>query len=615
MKLKIGFEVHQQLDSSKLFCDCPSILREDEADILVERRLRPTQSELGEIDRAALEEFLKGKSYIYEAYSTSNCLVELDEEPPHSPNQDAIDIALKVALLLNADPVDEVHFMRKIVIDGSNTSGFQRTAIIALDGKLDDEVRIPTICLEEEAARKIEEAEGKITYRLDRQGIPLVEITTSPDITTPKQAAIVARRLGNLLRATGMVKRGIGTIRQDINISVEGGSRVEIKGVQDLELIPTVIEREVERQKRLMEIEKLLTERNAWVEETIHDLTEALATSKSHVVSRAIAQGGGIFAVILRGFRGVLKSLELGRYVMVAGLSGVIHRDELPGYGITKAELKRVSDRLGLETEDAFVLVASEKKLAKKGLKVVLERAKMAMRGVPEETRMANPDGSTSYMRPLPGAARMYPETDIPPVALGEERIKRIAKDLPELLENKQTRYEVKYRLSSELEGQLVRSDKWPLFEIIVKEVDLQPSIIANVLVGTLRDLSRAGHEIDSISNDKLLAVFKAVEGKRIPKEAIPEVLIALSLSPSKDVEDVLRILGLEAFGEDKVIAIVREVLSERRNFVLERGTDALKPLMGPVMKEVRGKADGRLVSEVLRRELEAFLNRHSKGG
>lgn len=618
MMLKIGFEIHQQLETNKLFCECPSVLREDEADIKVERRLRPTQSELGEIDRAALEEFLKGRSYIYEAYSTSNCLVELDEEPPHSPNQEAIDIALEIAMLLNAQPVDEVHFMRKIVIDGSNTSGFQRTAIIALDGRLDD-IRIPTICLEEEAARKIAEQDEKVIYRLDRLGIPLVEITTSPDIKTPQQASDVALRLGSLLRATGRVRRGLGTIRQDINVSVEGGSRVEIKGVQELELIPKIIEGEVERQKKLMAVRDILKERGAKVGEEIRDVTEYLASSKSKVISKALDKGGRVLAIALREFKGTIGALELGRYVMVAGLGGVIHTDELPGYGITQEEVKLVSDNLGLGDNDAFVLAAAEKALAERGLRVVLERAKMAMHGVPEETRTANADGSTSYMRPLPGAARMYPETDIPPVVISLARIERIAKALPELLEDKLERYQKEYGLSSDLAGQMIRSDQWPVFEKSVEALKKLSrgqslvitglsSVFANTLVGTLKDLSRAGHAVDTIGEEKLLEVFESVAKGTVSKEAIPRVLEELSKNPRARAADVIRDLGYETLGEDEVRHIVRRELAERREFVLQRGEGASRPLMGVVMKEIRGRADGKLVSEVLHKELKAFL-------
>jgi glutamyl-tRNA(Gln) amidotransferase subunit E len=221
--MKIGFEIHQQINSEKLFCSSPSSLREEKEDYVVLRRLRPSQSELGVVDEAAMKEFLKGKSFLYQGYNDSICLVELDEEPPRGPNEEAVEIALTVALLLNAQIVDEIHFMRKLVIDGSNTSGFQRTAIIAFDGYLDTDegrINIPTICLEEEAARKVAEDELTTTYNLDRLGIPLVEITSAPDIKSPTQAREAALKVGELLRATGKVKRGIGTIRQDINVSI-----------------------------------------------------------------------------------------------------------------------------------------------------------------------------------------------------------------------------------------------------------------------------------------------------------------------------------------------------------------------------------------------------------
>ncbi|RLE48773.1 MAG: Glu-tRNA(Gln) amidotransferase GatDE subunit E, partial [Candidatus Methanomethylicota archaeon] len=232
--LRVGLEIHQQLNTKhKLFCECPTSMRDESPHYEVQRKLRPTQSELGEIDIAAQFEFKKGKWFIYEGYEDSVCLVELDEEPPHPLNQEALDVALQVALMLNMTPVDEVHVMRKIVIDGSNTCGFQRTARVAMNGWIDDEegrVRILTLSLEEDAARKIIEDDKSIRYRLDRLGIPLIEIATGPDIHSPEQAKRVALRIGQLLRATRKVKRGIGTIRQDLNISISGGARIEVKG-------------------------------------------------------------------------------------------------------------------------------------------------------------------------------------------------------------------------------------------------------------------------------------------------------------------------------------------------------------------------------------------------
>ncbi|UCC93301.1 MAG: Glu-tRNA(Gln) amidotransferase subunit GatE, partial [Thermoplasmata archaeon] len=265
---RAGIEIHQQLDTAKLFCSCPSTLLEEvEASLL--RRLSPTQSEMGELDAAALAE--AGRSLVF-SYETngSSCLMEADEEPPHPVNGEAMEIALLVAHLLHARPVDEVHYMRKIVIDGSNTTGFQRTALYARDGHLELEdghrVGVYGLWLEEDAARRMEEgvARGKerqATFRLDRLGIPLIELATSAEVRTPAEMRVVAERLGTLLRATKRVKRGLGTIRQDLNVSITGGVRTETKGVQDLRRIPEYVAEEVERQRGLVSVREELARR------------------------------------------------------------------------------------------------------------------------------------------------------------------------------------------------------------------------------------------------------------------------------------------------------------------------------------------------------------------
>jgi len=230
-ELICGIEIHQQLETKKLFCSCATDLVDD-AGKDVHRRLRPTQSELGEVDRAALAQAERKMRFRYLAPSKVSCLVEVDEEPPHDADTEAIEITLTFAALLEAKVVDEVHFMRKIVIDGSNTTGFQRTALVAMDGVLSLEgkrISIQSICLEEDAARKMESKGQEITYKLDRLGIPLIEVATGPDMHSPEEVKEVAARLGSLLRSTKKVKRGLGTIREDLNISIPGGARVEIK--------------------------------------------------------------------------------------------------------------------------------------------------------------------------------------------------------------------------------------------------------------------------------------------------------------------------------------------------------------------------------------------------
>jgi len=241
--LKVGIEIHQELDSHKLFCNCPAIIRHENPDLIIKRKLRAAAGETEKKDKAALYEEKKNKMYIYEAYSDTNCLVETDSEPPHPMNKEALTIALQIAFLLNAEPLDEIHVMRKTVVDGSNTSGFQRTALIATDGFVEvngKKIFIPTINIEEDAGRRIREDEKSTTFRLDRLGIAEVEIATGPDINDPIEVKEVAKKIGMILRSC-KVKRGLGTIRQDINVSIRGGSRVEIKHVQNLAEMPAIV--------------------------------------------------------------------------------------------------------------------------------------------------------------------------------------------------------------------------------------------------------------------------------------------------------------------------------------------------------------------------------------
>jgi glutamyl-tRNA(Gln) amidotransferase subunit E len=258
--LIVGLEIHWELDTkNKLFCRCPTVLRNDEPDIIVERFMKPVAGELGNIDIAAEFENIKKKKIVYQAYSDINCLVEADEEPPHNPNEEAMETALMLSLMLNAKPVDEIHTMRKTIIDGSNVSGFQRTMLIARNGFVDSsfgKIGIATISLEEDSARIIENKPDKVIFRLDRLGIPEVEIGTDPDIHTPEQALESAERIGEILMSSGRVKTGLGVVRQDVNVSIKDGDRIEIKHVQRLGQIPEVIKNEAKRQIALLEIKE-----------------------------------------------------------------------------------------------------------------------------------------------------------------------------------------------------------------------------------------------------------------------------------------------------------------------------------------------------------------------
>lgn len=623
--LKIGLEIHQQLDTAaKLFCNCKPELFKEEPQITFLRRLRPTQSELGQVDPAAYFEFQKGMRILYEANMATSCLVEMDEEPPHPLNVEAAEVALTVAMVMKAKPVDEIHVMRKTVIDGSNTTGFQRTCAVALDGVLkvgEKTVPIQHVSLEEDAARKMGEDEGNvIRYRIDRLGIPLVEIATGPVINSPREAEDVALAIGRILRATGKVKRGLGTIRQDINISIPDGALMEIKGVQELELLPLVVEYEVQRQLNLLEISEELKKqvKEAEIKEEFFDVTDVFKETKCKVIRRALDTNKKVMAVNLPKFRGFLKwelipNLRLGtemadRARFWGRVGGIFHTDELPAYGITVEEVELLRKAAKAEEKDVVVFVADSAENSRDALKAVVERAREAIKGVPEETRASNPDGTTRYMRPRPGAARMYPETDIPPTQVTEDYIRKIGLRLPELPEQKFERLMKEYKLNHKLVRQILDSDYSELFEIIVKESDVSATTVAAFLTETLKALKRDGIEVDKVSENQMREIFKSINAGELMKEAISDVVAWLSKNEDRSVQDAIVGLGLRTMSDEELKAFVEKVIAENKNLVQKRGEGSFNVLMGIIMKDARGKVDTAQVSNVLKERLKDIL-------
>ncbi len=620
--LMMGLEIHQQLDSqTKLFCRCPNSLTDKEPERKIYRRLRPTQSELGEIDRAAYEESQRNLQFVYEAYNHHTCLVEADEEPPAKLNQEAVDISIILASLMNMKVVDEFHTMRKQVIDGSNTSGFQRTGILATDGYVETEfgnVTIETLGLEEDAARRIGEEKGKIVFRLDRLGIPLAEITTSPDMHHPLQVKAVAYQLGQILRST-KVKRGLGTIRQDLNISIKEGARIEVKGVQDLELMPTIVENEVERQLNLIDIAKELQKRDAFVETCIYDVTNVLKDTQSKVVQSILEEeNSGVLAIKLRHFAGLIgreiqpgKRLgtEFSEHGKKMGVSGLFHTDELPNYGITQEEVDKLKDELKMKHEDdAFILVAGPKNKAHNALNEVIKRAKQSLEGVPEETRRAQDTGNTEYLRPLPTASRMYVETDIPTEIIDPARVEKIASNLPELPNVKKERIQNEYKLSDELAEQLVQRNNADLFEEIKKELpDMDATKIASDIVSTIRDLKRDNYDVSKLDKKTLVEIFSLVDKDVIPA-AKTEVIFKDACNDIAPMDSVKR-NNLEKLSENTIAEGIKEIVEENKAMIEERKMGAMGPLMGKAMAKFQGKADGKTVSKLLTQEIQKIVN------
>ncbi len=616
-EMMCGIEIHQQLDTKKLFCSCDSRLCEEGfGDVY--RRLRPTTSEMGEIDRAALAQFQRHMGYRYQCCEGTSCLVELDEEPPHDVNADALNISLTFSEMLGANIIDEVHFMRKIVVDGSNTSGFQRTALISTDGSVsvgDRKISILSVCLEEDACRRVETKSDEVVWRTDRLGIPLIEVATGPDMRTPEEVMEVAYRLGTLLRATKRVKRGLGTIRQDLNISIPGGARIELKGVGDLKLIPDYVRNEVSRQRMLLRVKSILgargTEPAAF---EIVDATSVFDGCESKVIKGALSDKGKVLAVRLPGFAGVMNGdggtlrlgAEMAQRARTKGVKGIFHSDELPNYGIEQAYVDRLREFLGMSGEfDAFAICAAKEKKARDALEMAVARANEALEGVPEETRDPLPDGTTKYSRPLPGAARMYPETDVPPTLITEKMMKDVRDAMPEFPEQIEARLVRDYGINAQQARQIVRQSQDEVFERIASDRAMA-SVAATTLLNTFSEMERAGSDVSAIDDDALAHAFDLLKDGKFAKEALPAILG--EMAKGVPAERAIESLGLEAVDEGEAASIIEGIVNERADFVRSKGMAAVGPLMGPVMGALKGKLDGKQVNRLLTEAIKKLL-------
>ena len=627
-RLKVGLEIHQQLDTkNKLFCNC-EIVDATEHDFTFKRNLRPTRSEMGTYDQAALFESKKIKIIKYQSSRNSNCLIESDEEPPVEVNTEALEVVLTLCLALHCTVEDELHVMRKIVIDGSNTTGFQRTILVGRDGFLDVEgirVGVQSICLEEDAARIINEQnkdndESNKIYSLDRLGIPLIEIALEPISNSPTFVTILAQTVGRLLRSTKKVTRGIGSIRQDVNISVDNGPVVEIKGVQQLSQLALIIDYETKRQDGLNQIAKKLTERNINESEfigTVTDVTHLLRNSSSKVLKRIITDDSKIIAFVLHGFNGILSfepypgirlGKELGDLVKSYGIGGIFHSDELPNYGISIDDVQSISSVLRMNKNDAFILVGGSITLLNTVLFELINRIKKSFSGVVPETRYVRIDGITAFSRPRPGSSRMYPETDIPYISIDDNTMKGLSKLIPQPWDVVIEQISKKYDINKTLAENIFDSQYFILFEKIISQTSISPSFIISKLTEDLVSLERDGYDTSILTEDVLFYLFMQLNYSRISKESVPIIIEKLLKKEVDDVEEVIRSFGTDSLTEEFVDDTISRIISENKKVISEKGLDAVGLLMGRCMEILRGKIDGEKVNKKLMTKLINYI-------
>jgi glutamyl-tRNA(Gln) amidotransferase subunit E len=624
LDLKVGFEIHQQLATrSKLFCNCSCEEVQKYGQSFV-RKLRPTQSELGAYDPAAMFEFTKMRTVEYHTAFGSSCLVEADEEPPHDVSKEALETALIFSLALHSKVVDEVHVMRKLVIDGSNTTGFQRTMLVASGGHIEvagKKVGVQSICLEEDAAKLIGDEKGMRRFGLDRLGVPLVEIALEPVTGKPDEIMQVALTLGRLLRASKRVARGLGSIRQDVNVSVQNGAVVEVKGVQQLDQLVKVIEHEMQRQHGLIVIAEKLKENKVDVSrvgDRIEDVTDILNKTQSKIVKK-ILDGEGLFkALRIPGFAGMIGfepypeiriGKELGKLVRFYDLDGVFHSDELPNYGITEHEVSAIRSRLQAGENDAFVVVGGPEDKVGFASDAITRRLQAAINGVPAETRAATPDGKTVFLRPRPGAARMYPETDIPTIPVTGSMLESLADRVPRSWDEIVDSLAKKYGLNKKLASQIFDSDYLSVFEEIAGRIkNITPTFVASKLTEDITSLQRQGLDPAVLTDDALTDIFLKIDSGIIAKESGVVIIQKLMTKEAKTVDDAIKQSGATSMSDEELSAGLDRITSDNTAVIKEKGMGALSTLMGRAMAEYRGKADGQKINAMLKDKLQKLV-------
>ncbi len=621
--LKVGLEIHQQLDTGKkLFCDCKSV-EDDEYTNKFSRKLRATKSELGLIDPAALFESTKSKTIVYYANPNSSCLVEKDEAPPHDLDQNAKNTALLIGSALNSKIFSEMHVMRKTVVDGSNTSGFQRTMLVAQGGHIEVEgkhVGVQSICLEEDAAKIIKDEDNRRLFGLDRLGVPLVEIALEPVTDGPKTVRNIALTLGRLLRVTKKVARGIGTIRQDVNISITGGGVIEVKGVQKLDQLEKIIEFEAKRQHGLQIISEKIKAANCGDVDKASDIfviTDLLKDCDSKIIKNSLMNQNEIKTIRIKkmhglfGFEpyhGIRLGKEIGQLVRFFGIGGVFHSDELPNYGIVDSDIQKVRSFLELNENDAFLIIAGKSPSLDFAIESIINRIKDAKNGPPAETRAATPNGETVFLRPRPGASRMYPETDIPTIKITDEELGLAKSKIPKSWDESLLEIENKYKINSQLSEQIFDSEYFDLFEKICSDDRNSPNFVASALCSTITNLQRKGLDSTLLEHDKVHYTFELLKNKKITKESVEIIFEQIMSGKASSVLDAVEKASITQLDQKELENILDEIIEQNYEKIKKDGIHSVSSIMGLVMEKVRGKTSGSLVNQLLKTKIQAII-------
>ncbi len=607
---KSGLEIHQQLlTDKKLFCRCPAgkYSREYDAEIL--RHMRPTLSEMGVYDGTALMEFKTKKNIIYHIKRETVCTYEMDDTPPFLINEEALDIAIGIGMLYNCNIVDEIHIARKQYLDGSIPTGFQRTAIYALDGWIpykDRKVKIVQMSIEEDSCREVSDIGHERVYLTDRLGMPLIETVTEPAMRTPQEVAEVAWQCSKLVRSTHKVRRGMGAAREDVNVSVEGGTRVEIKGVPKITMIPILTYNEAMRQWNLLRLREELKKRGISPETfkaESYDITKLLKKVHYAPLKNAADSGMKLSAVVLKGFKDLLHwqtqtdtyfSKEISDRVRViaclTNIPNLIHSDSKSDT-ITSSDWLKVKKFTNASDNDTMAIVWGSEDDVKTAVNEIIIRAKEATIGIPPETRQAMSDGTNGFERILPGADRMYPDTDLPPKKISKERLDKIKSWLPEQFWKRIEWYN-KLGIPKDTIEELSISQYAELFRKAVNDWKINPTTVAVFLIQYPKRLKKYRCMIEWMHEGMFERILKSFADGKIPKDALLTTLqtvaelgmfteeVILKPASEKEVDEVIKLAQTE-YDKMKIIN------PEKRNEIL----------LGLIMKKLRGRTPAKVIA------------------
>lgn len=613
---KSGLEVHQQLyTEKKLFCRCPAghYSQEHNAEIL--RHMRPTLSELGEYDGTALMEFKTKKDIIYQINYDTVCTYEMDDTPPFMMNSHALDIAIEIAMLTDANIVDEVHIARKQYLDGSIPTGFQRTAIVSVGGKLpykDKHINLIQMSIEEDSCREVSDFGHKRVYNTDRLGMPLIETVTHPEMKTPQEVAEVNQVIRKISRSTKKVRTGMGAGRQDVNVSVHGGTRIEIKGVSKITTIPLLTYNEAMRQWNLLKLRQELWNRGITAETFTskdEDITKLMRRSRFQPINDAVSNGLKVRCVVLRGFKGLLRwqtqtdtyfSREISDRVRVIAclstLPNIMHSDSM-SESIPSSEWSMIKKAVGAGENDTLVLVWGDERDSVMGASEIIIRAKEATIGIPSETRQALSDGTNGFERILPGPERMYPDTDLPPIKITQERYDKIKSGLPKSIWGRISSY-VKLGLDYKLAEEIATSNYADIFENLINELKVEPKFASFALVNFRKRLKKEGLDFGKLKSEDIATIFNKYQNSEIIKEGVLQT-IRKAIKNGSFSEAMFP----ESCSEDELHKIVINSESELNKMKINKLECKNEILMGLIMSRLRGRVEGSKVFGLINKE------------